>query len=222
MGDLNLEEKTYCVYMHRNKFNDKKYIGITHHKNPKRRWLNGSSYKNSIYFYNAIQKNGWDNFDHIVLFENLSKQEAENKEIELIKEYKSNDRKFGYNISNGGESIGKHSEESKQKISRILKENGSHAGENNAMYGVKLYGEKNGFYGKHHTNATKQKARESHKDIIKPVIKYSLDGEFIKRWESVSQTLQDGHQYANVTRCCKGIYKQHHNYIWKYESDIVN
>ena len=82
-----MTENNYCVYMHVNKINDKKYIGITKNK-PEDRWQNGHGYKRQI-FYKAIQKYGWDNFDHIILFENLSEEEACKKEIELISLHKS-------------------------------------------------------------------------------------------------------------------------------------
>ena len=54
-GDENLEDKKWTVYMHTNKFNGKKYIGITS-RDVKLRWINGLGYKNSPHFYNAIQK----------------------------------------------------------------------------------------------------------------------------------------------------------------------
>lgn len=88
--------KDYCVYMHKNKINGKVYIGITKQK-PEYRWGDGEGYKNQM-FYKAIQKYGWQSFEHIILFENLSKIQAEQKEIELIKEYESHCSKKGYNI----------------------------------------------------------------------------------------------------------------------------
>lgn len=94
-------ENTYSVYCHTNKINGKRYIGITK-QNPLKRWgTNGCNYK-KLNFYRAIQKYGWDNFKHEILFENLSKEDAENKEIELIAKYNTRDDMFGYNIAIGG------------------------------------------------------------------------------------------------------------------------
>lgn len=76
----------YCVYCHTNKINGKKYIGITSQK-PEHRWRNGEGYKNNEYFYHSIQKYGWHNFSHEILYTDLSKIEAENLEIKLIAEY---------------------------------------------------------------------------------------------------------------------------------------
>lgn len=113
-----MEERNYTVYMHVNKENGKTYIGITSLK-PERRWRSdGSGYVGCEYFYRAIQKYGWDNFEHIILFENKTKDEAEFLEILFIKILLSNNRIYGYNISGGGNSTGKISEETKIKISK--------------------------------------------------------------------------------------------------------
>lgn len=96
-------DKNYCVYCHTNKINGKKYIGITCQK-PNKRWgIDGKKYHDSPKFWNAIQKYGWNNFNHEILFTHLSKDEACKKEIELIKLYNTNNRNFGYNISLGGD-----------------------------------------------------------------------------------------------------------------------
>ena len=95
-----MEEKCYTVYMHVFP-NNKVYVGITCRK-PKYRWDNGNGYKNNKYMTNAIQKYGWNNIEHKILFTDLMKEEAERKEIELIAFYKSNQRKYGYNILEGG------------------------------------------------------------------------------------------------------------------------
>lgn len=117
--------KKYIVYMHIFP-NNKKYIGITS-KTPNGRWEGGSGYDSikQPVMYNAIQKYGWDNIQHIILFENLSYKEACQKEVELIKLYKTNCRKYGndygYNMTDGGDGTTGHvvSDETKQKMSKI-------------------------------------------------------------------------------------------------------
>jgi len=92
----------FIIYSHRNKINNKSYIGLT--SNPMKRFCGkGSTYKRCIKFYNAIKKYGWNNFEHIVLFDGLSKEEAINMEIKMIALYDTTTR--GYNISNGGEAF---------------------------------------------------------------------------------------------------------------------
>lgn len=94
-------KNNYIVYMHKNKINDKVYIGITKQSLKQRCGNNGEQYKRQT-FYKAIEKYGWDNFEHIILYENLTQKEAEEKEIELIDYYKSNNQRYGYNIDKGG------------------------------------------------------------------------------------------------------------------------
>lgn len=93
--------KKYCVYIHINKTNDKKYIGITS-KPPKQRWDNGKGYLNNPYFNHSIEKYGWDNFEHKVLFENLTKEESKITEIEMIEKFNTLVPN-GYNLTKGGD-----------------------------------------------------------------------------------------------------------------------
>lgn len=95
-----MEEKKWKVYKHTTP-SGKVYIGITS-TSVQKRWNNGNGYKKCKAFYRAIQKYGWDNITHEILFDNLTKDEACKKEIELIKEYDSQNRTKGYNISSGG------------------------------------------------------------------------------------------------------------------------
>lgn len=114
-------ERIYTVYKHTlpkefsGKENNMVYIGITSII-PEKRWRNGQGYWQNKYFYNAIHKYGWSNFEHIIITDGLTKSEAENMEIELIREYNSANRLYGYNLDLGGNSIGKHSKEVKEKI----------------------------------------------------------------------------------------------------------
>lgn len=130
----------FSVYVHIAP-NNKKYFGITC-VSVDSRWRNdGIGYKSQQLFWRAIQKYGWDNFQHIILVENLSKEWACQLERDLIWKYQSNNPKYGYNVSEGGNgpfgvtrsaetrekirqaNLGnKHSEETKRKI----KENHAH------------------------------------------------------------------------------------------------
>lgn len=94
-------EKNYSVYVHIFP-NKKRYIGITAN-DPIKRWNYGIGYNQQIRMKRAVKKYGWKNIEHIILFGNLSKEEACQKEKNLIKQYKSNNPRYGYNISAGGE-----------------------------------------------------------------------------------------------------------------------
>lgn len=86
----------YCVYMHKNKINGKVYIGQTC-QDPKDRWKNGFGYKTQEKFYKEIEKYGWNCFEHIILSSNLSSEEADRKEEEMISLYQSYLPDKGYN-----------------------------------------------------------------------------------------------------------------------------
>lgn len=101
-----MDTKEYCVYMHINKLNNKKYIGITR-QNPKTRWANGQGYRTQP-FYKAIEKYTWNGFEHKILYEGLDYKQACDYEIELIKKYNTTNPQFGYNISDGGEDVIKY------------------------------------------------------------------------------------------------------------------
>lgn len=138
--------ENYKVYKHTAP-NNKVYIGITK-LDINQRWKNGKGYKCNQYFTRAILKYGWENIKHVVLYDGLTKEQAEKKEIELIAFYKSDNNKFGYNIQHGG-NTNCVSEETKHKISKAMskrklsydtkrKLSESHKGKNNPNYGKHL------------------------------------------------------------------------------------
>lgn len=107
---------SFFVYIHTCP-NGKKYVGITVRK-PERRWRNGDGYYNNKHFTSAIQKYGWDNIEH-EFFETASTELMYFWERILIYHYKSNNNKYGYNKTTGGEAPNglKHSDDTKLKMS---------------------------------------------------------------------------------------------------------
>lgn len=95
------EKRIYTLYVHVNKTNGKRYVGITR-QSVEQRWRNGRGYSNNVAFMGAIQKYGWDGFEHIVLAENLTASEAAKEEIRLIAEWKTMNPEYGYNNHPGG------------------------------------------------------------------------------------------------------------------------
>ena len=107
--------ENYKLYIH--KFpNGKVYVGITS-QDVEERWRHGEGYKNQL-VYRAILKYGWDATSHQVLLSGMTKEEAEEREMEFISAFKSNNPEYGYNVSNGGNCYGTHSEETKRKIAK--------------------------------------------------------------------------------------------------------
>ncbi|MCC5910146.1 MAG: hypothetical protein JJT76_06880 [Clostridiaceae bacterium] len=94
------KSKKYCVYKLTSP-KGKVYVGITSLM-PEKRWMEGKGYRFNPGLITDIEKYGWENFNHEVLFNELSQREAKIKEIELIVKYNSTDKKHGYNIESGG------------------------------------------------------------------------------------------------------------------------
>ena len=121
-------QKFWTVYKHTCIDNNKVYIGITSQQPVQLRWgANGANYDINTRFGCAIKSHGWDRFTHEILFENLTKEEACKKEIELIAFYKSQDKEFGYNMLAGGDAP-EITDEIKAKMSKALmgNKNGAH------------------------------------------------------------------------------------------------
>lgn len=91
-------QDNYSVYCH--KFPDGKYyIGLTKQV-PSVRWgKNGNGYKKQP-VYKYIQQYGWDNIEHVIIQNHLTKTEAQILEKELIQKYNSINN--GYNSDLGG------------------------------------------------------------------------------------------------------------------------
>lgn len=203
----------YTVYMHVTP-NNKKYIGITM-RNPKLRWKNGSGYLNNSHFYNAIKKYGWDNIEHKILFTNLTKEEAEAKEIELIAKYNATNRKYGYNNDNGGKTIGTHSEATREKL-RL-----SHQGKRPYIHKTEEEKEK-------HRKRTiaKWEDEEARKKMHEAIIKYHGVKVMCLETKKVFNTLVEAGAFYNVCckhigACCRGQRKTAGGYHWKRYEEVV-
>ena len=101
--------KKFCVYIHENKTNGKVYVGITSQKPENRFGKNGkgyfTGYKNKTAFQYAIEKYGLDNFNHIIVIDDISEEKAKFIEQKVISLFSSNDRIHGYNLTDGGDGI---------------------------------------------------------------------------------------------------------------------
>lgn len=94
------------VYIYTNlKDNNKKYIGQTSSSLEERAGSNFINYKESWRFYSAITEFGADSFSREIVFETLDEDEADNMEIQLIKNFKTQNPDFGYNIQPGGKNF---------------------------------------------------------------------------------------------------------------------
>ena len=200
--ETNVDEKKWCVYMHTSP-SGKRYIGITSKNPPELRWENGYGYRRHEHFWNAIDLYGWKNFKHEILFNNLTLSEAQDKEVELIAYFKSDQRAFGYNVEPGGGAVNGMSKETRNKISAA--HIGLHQGENNYFYGIHMYGSENPFYGKKHTKESKRKMSEARTGFsnwqCKPVYSPELNRVF---WGAKAVENEFGVGRSRITAKCKG------------------
>ncbi len=224
----------YTVYQHINRQNGKRYIGITKQK-PQSRWgKDGINYKYSCpKFWSAIEHYGWDNFEHLIIKDKLTKEEACELEIELIEKYKTQEKEFGYNILEGGQSP-KMTKEIKEKISKAMIGNQNGLGHScseekkkkisEAQKGKKFTDEHKlkislAKKGKPHapcSEETKRKISNKHKK--KPVYCYETD----TIYESIQSCARELNLNAtSVCAVCKGKHKTVKNYHLVYY-DIIN
>lgn len=122
------KETPYCIYKHTSP-SGKIYIGQTSKKNLNERWCSGGGYKKCSIFSAAIEKYGWENFEHEILECNLTKDEADLLEVFYIAQAKN--LGISYNVLDGGSKL---TQDDKLRISESLK--GRYAGKNNPMYGT--------------------------------------------------------------------------------------
>lgn len=191
---------SYIVYKHVNRKNGKIYIGITS-QSVISRWKNGNGYNHNLHFVRAIEKYGWDCFDHVIVAENLSKEKACELEKFLIHKYNTTDTSCGYNKTLGGEGGGmykkRQSEIAKKKISEARKRIGF-----SEMH-------------KKHISAAKSGAKHH---FAKKVYQFTTDMKFVKEWEYVTLASNELHiNKANICEVCHGNRKSAGGFVWKYQ-----
>ena len=141
---------------------------------------------------------GWNNIEHKILFDNLTKEEACEKEIELIAYYKSNDKKYGYNISSGGEKGGIGWVRDKQYRLKMSE----------AKKGVPSYWKDKNLY-----EETKEKIRKSSK--FKKIKQSTENGFLIGIYNGIREAERvTGIPHSNIIKCIKGERKTAGGYIW--------
>lgn len=201
-------EKSWKVYVHINKSNGKRCVGITSKPKVEHRWRDGRGYDKNPRFLSAIKKYGWDNFEHIILYDGLNEEDAKERECELIALWHTNDLSFGYNLTVGGDGTrGYHpSVETRKKLSEARrKEN---------LSAETLARRSAGLKGRKFTEEHKKKIGKSNS---KPVSMFSKDGAFIKVFSSAHEAeVQLGISHSHISQCCHDQRKSSGGYIWKF------
>ena len=214
----------YFVYIHTVLKNNKKYVGLTT-QNPKKRWGNGKAYKRQKVFYNAILKYGWENVSHQVF---KCDTEAEMKYLEryLIAYYNTTDRRYGYNISTGGESgsgvgiksIDQYSKDGHfiktwESISAIEKE----LNYNNANIVMCVRKKRPTAYNYYWFYSGEKPVFKTY-GTQRKVRQFDLKGNLIAEFKNAAEAGKSiGKGRSLIVSCCNGKCKSAYNYIWKYE-----
>ena len=190
----------YLVYVHQNKINRKRYIGITN--NTSKRWYGkGKKYDNCPRFRDAIKKYGWDGFHHVVIVSGLSLDEANVLEQFFISEYRTCEKEFGYNMQPGGHFVptmlGRHhSEETKKRmresaLGRVISE--EQRRNHSECMKCKLVGAKN-------HKRTEVRCRNT--------------GEVFESQQLAAKA--KGVLQSKISKCCKGQANHVHGLMWEY------
>ena len=193
-----MNPNNYTVYAHKNKINDKIYVGITS-QDVRDRWKNGSGYQ-GLHFSRAIQKYGWDGFEHIIIKSNLDEYQACEMEKALIKAFDLTNPEKGYNEALGGFGGGMngkhHTQEAKKKIreARI----------------------RDGFSEEHRKHISEAKRGAKH-HMAKKVYQYTKNGDFVKEWDYMGMACKELKiQKTSVSQCCLGKRPSAGGYVWSY------
>lgn len=92
-----ISKNNYKVYQHINKENGKRYIGCTGLVSVFDRWQNGLGYRNQPRFFEDILLYGWQNFEHDIIADGLTKEQAKQIETEYIINLETWKPEKGYN-----------------------------------------------------------------------------------------------------------------------------
>lgn len=206
-------EAKYIVYMHKNKINGKVYIGQTS-TSVNHRWQDGKGYKGCTLFERAINKYGWDNFEHIIIADNLTKDASGKMEKDLIALYDSRNPQKGYNISTGGDSGHAGvpvSIEVRKRISESQKGKiVSHETRNKMSLASK---------GRKPSELALQKASETHNV---EVVQLKMNGEYVDCYcSSAEASRQTGINESTINACCnnRNNNKSAGGFLWMKKVD---
>lgn len=224
------------IYKIQNKIDKKLYIGYSSNINLR---FNQHRYKlrNNIH-ENKYLQNAWNKYnEESFIFEIIETCSIENcieKEDFYVQLFKTCHRKYGYNLAiTGVGSIGKMPDEIVKKASQTRKLNAEKRGYWFDKKTIKKQAEgRKGF--KHSNDAkikiglsskgrikTKEITQKTIDKIIVPVEQYTINGEYIKTFNSIKDALislgkniKSGH----ITSCCKNKRKTAYGYKWKYKN----
>lgn len=204
-------QKKFKVYKYTLKNDGRIYIGQTCCSLKERAGSNGYRYKGSEKFYHAIQKYGWQNFEVEIIKDNLTCDEANTLETEMIQKY--NSIEDGFNLAQGG---GNRIPTEQTRLKQSL----AKRGQKNNRYGVKLsqqtkrkIGEANkiSLLGKHHSDQTKEKMSLSHRKYVKCIETGQIYNGYSQAAKAKGTPKSLG---SHISECCRGKRKTAFGFHW--------
>ena len=219
---------------------DKYYVGITGQKLHER-WGRGSGYKGNSLFYRAISKHGWDSIKHCLIADHLLKQDAKECEVALIARLHSNNRKYGYNITCGGDNMIGHKRIAVKQYTMnnvFVRSWNDYWDAANYYYEIgKSYNLESSRQNIYFALLGKQKTAFKHKWVMegheaptsdskimntqKTVYVYTRNGFFVEKFDSPLEASRITNTSPNlVRRCVEGWSKSANGYIFTYDSNF--
>ena len=217
----------------------KSYIGQTINSLSQRS-KNGCHYKNSTYFYNAIQKYGFENFKWEI-FGEFPIEELSQNEIEFIKEYNTV-VPFGYNIRTEEQSLGytKNTTTQKKAVNKYDLDGNfiqsfesikDAAKDNNVQPNAisrccRKITKRSGDYIYRYSDDTSDiKSVSKQQSNSCPVIQYDLDMNYIATYPSLHQAgVAIGKPKAdnNIRLVCRGDRNKAYGFTWRFQNEVIN
>lgn len=184
------------------------YVGITSKPDPELRWRGGDGYSENSHFRSAIKKYGWDSFEHVVLVEGASEDFAKHCEKFLIRVWHTQDRRFGYNMTSGGDGTpGYHpSEKTRALLSRArMREN---------LSDETLRRRSEGLRGRKFSDEHKRKIGDSNSKRIDMLDK---SGIHLRTFRSAQDAeVELGISHSHISQCCHGRRNSSGGYLWRF------